>query len=140
MLIELIILTIAIVGAFILGKTWGQYQLIKQMMDCLTPAELESVRQAVIEERVAGGDNGEARAETIGTLVKTTVIPLKGETIDSRFFLYRADDSSFVCQGDTPKEAASVFGALHPQRVGRIEADGTVMYIIGGVITGGDGK
>lgn len=133
MLIELLILGIVAVMAFIAGKTWGQYQLIKQMMDCLTPSELESVRQAVIEERSA--DSDETRVETISSLIKATVVPLKKETIDSRLFLYRSDDGSFVCQGDTLKDAASTFHDMFPQRVGRIEGDGDVVYIIGGVLT-----
>lgn len=138
MLIELylVILVLAVILAFILGKAWGQFQLIKQMIDCLSPQELNTLKQLVVEERMMNAEpEHQLRQNLVNDIVATTFIDLKSESVSDTVLLYRAEDNSFVCQGDSMEDAARNFSKQYPKRIARIHSNDKVLFFINGSIS-----
>ena len=133
----IILIIVALGAAFYCGMRYGEYKLVKTMMDMMTDeerSELEDLAHKIKADLENKGING----VSVHSVDEEDVIEVKHEIVNGSHFFYKNDDT-FMCQGTTFETAAEQLAKMiKSHEVGVINhTDGSTSLIIENKLKGG---
>jgi hypothetical protein len=133
----IILIIVALGAAFYCGMRYGEYKLVKTMMDMMTDEERDELEE--LAHKIKRDLEGKGiRDVQVHQVDEEDVVEVKHEVVDGAHFLYKNGDT-FMCQGTTFETAAEQFAKMIKRHeVGVIKhTDGGTSLIIENTLKGG---
>jgi PHP family Zn ribbon phosphoesterase len=133
-----IILFLASVGAaFYCGMRYGEYKLVKTMMDMMTPDELDELEEIAHKIKRDLESKG-IKDVQVHQVDEEDIVEVKHEVVGPAHIFYKNGDT-FMCQGNTFETAAEQFAKMiKKHEIGVIKhTDGGTSLIIENKLKGG---